>query len=44
MTMTKNINDKELMEKGAKVLFKELRDCAQINSITFKNIYAILKA
>ena len=24
MTMTKNINDKELMEKGAKVLFKEL--------------------
>ena len=24
MTMIKNINDKELMEKGAKILFKEL--------------------
>jgi hypothetical protein len=24
MTVTKNINDKELMEKGAKILFKEL--------------------
>lgn len=24
MTMTKNINDKELMEKGTKALFKEL--------------------
>ncbi len=24
MTMTKNISDKELMEKGAKILFKEL--------------------
>ena len=24
MTITKNINDKELMEKGAKILFKEL--------------------
>jgi hypothetical protein len=24
MTIIKNINDKELMEKGAKILFKEL--------------------
>lgn len=24
MTMVKNINDKDLMEKGAKILFKEL--------------------
>lgn len=24
MTMIKNINDKELMEKGARILFKEL--------------------
>lgn len=24
MTMTKNINDKDLIEKGARILFKEL--------------------